>query len=229
MASSNIKPFKFMESAVLPLATGIRAQNLRELHAGVTQVPDSAIYFHFWGRMVRPHISESEFNNDFASWVNSSLRDFMLAEALGGINPVKFQNFDNIREVILNILEKRLENEDFLSWKKSDRDFHFIACKKLMFETGRETSELDAFPAAVKHTSRESFFYHFIDGRRRSPDCKDDFTIWLEQLSDETAGLRKKLENVDSYLFSLTELQRQVFSIFDDWQNSKGGKCSCPK
>ncbi len=42
--------------------------------------------------------------------------------------------------------------------EKSDRDFHFIACKKLMFETGRETSELDAFPAAVKHTSRESFF-----------------------------------------------------------------------
>ena len=98
-----------------------------------------------------------------------------------------------------------------------------------MFETGRETSALDDFPAAVKHTSKESFFYHFIDGRRRSSDCKDDFTIWLEQFSDETADLRKKLKNVDSYLFSLTELQRQVFSIFDDWQNSKGGKCSCPK
>ncbi len=225
MKSINIKPFKFMECAVLPLATGIRAQNLSELLSGLSQVPDSSIYFHFWGRMVRPHISESEFNNDFASWVNSSLRDFMLAEALGGINPVKFQNFDNIRAVILNILEKRLENEDFLSWKKSDRDFHFIACKKLMFETEKEAKGLDDFPDAVKNISRESFFYHFIDGRRRSPECKDDFTIWLEQCSDKTAELRKKLKNVDSYLFSLTELQRQVFSIFDNWQSSKGGAC----
>ena len=224
MKSSKIKPFKFMECAVLPLATEIKAQNLRELHAGLSQVPDSSIYFHFWGRMVRPHISESEFNNDFASWVNSSLRDFMLAEALSAINPVKFQNFDNIRAMTLDILEKRLENEDFLSWKKSDRNFHFIACKKLMFETGSQTSVLDDFPAAVKHTSRESFFYHFIDGRRRSPDCKDDFSVWLEQFSDETADLRKKLKNVDSYLFSLTGLQRQVFSIFDSWQNSKGGR-----
>ncbi len=225
MKSTNIKPFKFMECAVLPLATGIRAQNLSELLSGLSHVPDSSIYFHFWGRMVRPHISESEFNNDFASWVNSSLRDFMLAEALGGINPVKFQSFDNIRAVILNILEKRLENEDFLSWKKSDRDFHFIACKKLMFETEKEAKGLDDFPDAVKNISRESFFYHFIDGRRRSPECKDDFTIWLEQCSDKTAELRKKLKNVDSYLFSLTELQRQVFSIFDNWQSSKGGAC----
>lgn len=223
MTNKEIKPFKFMESAVIPLATGIRAQTLRELYAGLTRVPDSSVYFHFWGRMVRPHISESEFNNDFASWVNSSLRDFKLAEALSAINPVKFQNFDDIRKVVLNILDKRLENEDFLSWKKSDRDFHFLACRKLMFETGRQTLSLEEFPTAVKHTSRESFFYHFIDGRRRSPECKDDFTVWLEQFSDVTADLRRKLKNVDSYLFSLTELQRQVFTIFDEWQAGKGG------
>ncbi len=223
MTNKEIKPFKFMESAVIPLATGIRAQTLRELYAGLTRVPDSSVYFHFWGRMVRPHISESEFNNDFASWVNSSLRDFKLAEALSAINPVKFQNFDDIRKVVLNILDKRLETEDFLSWKKSDRDFHFLACRKLMFETGRQTLSLEEFPTAVKHTSRESFFYHFIDGRRRSPECKDDFTVWLEQFSDVTADLRRKLKNVDSYLFSLTELQRQVFTIFDEWQAGKGG------
>lgn len=224
MTNSNVIPFKFMECAVLPLATGISAQNLRELYSGLKKVPDSSIYFHFWGRMLRPHISESEFNNDFASWTNNSLRDFSLAEALSAINPVKFQDFNNIRSLILNILEKNIEKEDFLSWKKSERDFHFIACKKLMFKTDKEISRLDDFSEAVKETSRESFFYHFIDGRRRSPECKDDFTLWLEQFPDKTTELRKKLKKVDSYLFSLTELQRQVFSIFDNWQNSERGK-----
>ena len=218
MADAKIKPFRFMESAVLLLATGIRAQTLRELYAGLKQVDDSSIYFHFWGRMVRPHISESEFNNDFASWINSSLRDFKLAEALGAINPVKFQNFDDIRNVILDILDKRLENDDFLSWKKADRDFHFIACKKLVFDTGTEAASLEEFPDAVRNCSRESFFYHFIDGRRRSPECKDDFTLWLEQFPEESASLRKRLKNVDSYLFSLSELKAQVLSIIDDWK-----------
>ena len=223
MSKSDIKPFKFMECAVLPLATGIKAQNLRELQTGLTQIPDSSIYFHFWGRMLRPHISESEFNNDFASWVHSSLRDLKLAEALSAINPVKFQNFDYIRTAILEILEKRLENEDFLSWKKADRDFYFLACKKLMLETGKQALTLEEFPAAVKQTSRESFFYHFIDGRRRSLECKDDFTVWLEQFPDETDDLRKRLSKVDSYLFSLTELQVQVFSILHKWQAGRGG------
>ncbi len=223
MSAKNIKPFKFIESAVLPLATGIRAQTLRELQTGLSQVDDSSIYFHFWGRMIRPHISESEFNNDFASWVNSSLRDFKLAEGLSAINPVKFQNFDDIRNVILNILDKRLENDDFLSWKKSDRDFHFIGCRKLMFDTGREIASLEEFPDSVRNASRESFFYHFIDGRRRSPECKDDFSIWLEQFNGATYSLRKKLKNVDSYLFSLTELQHQVFRIIDEWKAAGGG------
>lgn len=223
MSAKNIKPFKFIESAVLPLATGIRAQTLRELQTGLSQVDDSSIYFHFWGRMIRPHISESEFNNDFASWVNSSLRDFKLAEGLSAINPVKFQNFDDIRNVILNILDKRLENDDFLSWKKSDRDFHFIGCRKLMFDTGREIASLEEFPDSVRNASRESFFYHFIDGRRRSPECKDDFSIWLEQFNGATDSLRKKLKNVDSYLFSLTELQHQVFRIIDEWKAAGGG------
>ena len=223
MADAKIKPFRFMESAVLLLASGKRAQTLRELYAGLKQVDDSSIYFHFWGRMVRPHISESEFNNDFASWINSSLRDFKLAEALGAINPVKFQNFDDIRNVILDILDKRLENDDFLSWKKADRDFHFIACKKLVFDTGTEAASLEEFPDAVRNCSRESFFYHFIDGRRRSPECKDDFTLWLEQFPEESASLRKRLKNVDSYLFSLSELKAQVLSIIDDWKAGKGG------
>ncbi len=218
MAVKTIRPFKFMESAVLPLGTGIRAQNLRELRSGLAQVPDSSIYFHFWGRMVRPHISESEYNNDFASWTNNSLRDFELAEALSAINPVKFQNLDDIRSVVLEILEKRLENEDFLSWKKSDRDFHFIACKKLVFETGRTMASLDELHSAIKHTSRESFFYHFIDGRRRSIECKDDFTIWLEQFPSETEALREGIKKIDTYLFSLTELQEKVFDILERWQ-----------
>jgi len=221
--NKKIRPFRFMECAVLPLATGISAQTLRELRSAVSGIPDSSIYYHFWGRMIRPHISESEFNNDFASWVNNSIKDIKLAEVLSAINPDRFQKLNEIRVILENILDKRLENEDFLSWKKADRDFYFISCKKLMFETSCEASLPEELPSAVKKASRQSFFYHFIDGRRRSPECKDDFTQWLEQFPDETQEARKKIQKIDPYLFSLEELKEQIASLLEE-SFGKGGE-----
>ena len=209
-----ILPFKFMECSLLPLSTGIRVQTLRELRAALPSVPLSSIYYHFWGKMLRPHIAESEYINDFASWADSSLGDVELAEALSAINPVS-SDLEEIRSVLADVLDGRLEDEDFLSWKKSDREFYFIACKKLMFDTGRETAKLHDFPLAVKTASRQSFFHHFLDARRRSPEGKDDFTLWLEQFGRETEGVRRQLERVDSYLFSLGELRNQIVSIFE--------------
>ncbi len=209
-----IRPFKFMECSLLPLSTGIRVQTLREMRAALPFVPLSSIYYHFWGKMLRPHIAESEYINDFASWVDSSLGDMELAEALSAINPVT-SDLEEIRSVLEDILDGRLEEDSFMSWKKSDREFYFIACKKLMFDTGRETNRLEDFPLAVKTASRESFFHHFLDARRRSSEEKDDFTLWLEQFGNKTESVRSRLKKVDSYLFSLGELRNQIVTILE--------------
>lgn len=222
--TEKILPFRFMECALLALGTGIRAQTLRELRAALPDIPESSLYYHFWGRMLRPHIAESEFNNDFASWADSGLGDTELAEALSAINPVKYQNLEELRLLLEDILEARLDTGDFMSWKKSDREFYFIACRKLMFDTGRETSSLRDFPVAVKTASRESFFHHFMDGRRRSPEGKDDFSLWLEQFGEETSDVRSRIGKVDSYLFSLGELKGQIVSILEKGLKEEGRK-----
>ncbi len=84
-----------------------------------------------------------------------------------------------------------------------------------MFDTGRETDSLRNFPLAVKTASRESFFHHFLEARRRSSEGKDDFSLWLEQFGSETEAVRKRLEKVDSYLFSLGELRNRIVSILE--------------
>ena len=215
-------PFRFMECALLTLSTGVRAQSIRELRSALPQTPLSSIYYHFWGRMLRPHIAESEFNNDFASWADSGLGDIELAEALSAINPVACADLGEVRSILEDILDARLESGDFMSWKKSDREFYFIACTKMMFDTGREVSSLKDFPLAVKTASRQSFFHHFIDGRRRSPEGKDDFSLWLEQFGEATEPLRKSLGAIDSYLFSLGELKGQVVSLLEKNLRGRG-------
>jgi len=208
-------PFRFMECCLLPVSTGFRAQTLRELRSAVPEIPESSLYYHFWGRMLRPHIAESEFNNDFASWADGGLGDTELAEALSAINPVKCKDLGELRSILEDILEARLDQGDFLSWKKADREFYFIACKKFMFDTGRRTECLEDFPVAVKTSSRQSFFHHFLDGRRRSREGKDDFSLWLEQFEERTEDIRARLSRVDSYLFSLGELKGQIVTLLE--------------
>ena len=102
-------PFRFMECSLLPVSTGLRAQTLRELRSAVPEIPDSSLYYHFWGRMLRPHIAESEFNNDFASWADGGLGDTELAEALSAINPVKCKDLGELRSILEDILESRID------------------------------------------------------------------------------------------------------------------------
>ncbi|MDI9369470.1 MAG: hypothetical protein GX181_04000 [Synergistaceae bacterium] len=214
-------PFRFMDCSLLTVSTGIRAQSLRELRAAVSTIPTSSIYYHFWGRMLRPHIAESEYNNDFATWADSGLGDVELAEELSSVNAADCKDMEEVREILEDILDAHLDRDDFMSWKKSDRDFFFIDCTKLMFDTGREVSSLDDFPKEVKTSSLQSFFHHYIDGRRRSEEGKDDFTLWLEQFGDETKKLRSALQSVDSYLFSLGELKSQVVAILERFARSR--------
>ncbi|GAB1399966.1 hypothetical protein MASR2M79_05990 [Aminivibrio sp.] len=121
------------------------------------------------------------------------LRAALPSVPLSAINPVT-TDLGEIRSLLEDILDGRLEEDGFMSWKKSDREFYFIACKKLMFDTGRETDFLRNFPLAVKTASRESFFHHFLDARRRSSEGKDDFSLWLEQFGSETEAVRRRLE-----------------------------------
>lgn len=219
--NANLVPFRFMDCSLLTASTGLRVQSLRELRAALPVAPVSSIYYHFWGRMLRPHIAESEYNNDFASWADSALGDAELAEELSAINAADCSGLEEVRAVLEDILDAHLDRGDFLSWKKGDREFHFIACTKLMFDTGREVSSLRDFIEAVRTTSLQSFFHHYIDGRRRSAEGKDDFTAWLEQFGAGTERLRTSLQSVDTYLFSLGELKTQVVSILGRF--SRGG------
>lgn len=215
-------PFRFMDCSLLTVSTGMRAQSLRELRTALSTVPVSSIYYHFWGRMLRPHIAESEYNNDFATWAESGLGDMELAEELSAVNAADCSGMEEVREIVADILDAHLDRDDFMSWKKSDREFFFIGCTKLMFDTGREVSSLGEFARAVGTSSLQSFFHHYIDGRRRSEEGKDDFSLWLEQFGDETGALRGALQSVDSYLFSLGELKSQVVAILERFARSRG-------
>ena len=84
------EPFEIKDCALAAVATGQKAQNLRELRDNIETVVPGSIAYHFWAGKLRPRFDDPEFNNDFAAWSRHALHDKVLAERLGMLDPTSF-------------------------------------------------------------------------------------------------------------------------------------------
>lgn len=202
-------PFQFKDCALVPVATGVRAQNLRELSEGVAKAHSGCIYYHFWGGLLRPHFDDPEYNNDFAAWAYRGLHDEILAERLAIIDPTDYGEIEPLRAAVQTVLEERLDESTWVPWARGDRLFHFVRSQIVVFHTRRTLSDPARLGEIIPTLSVGSVFFHFIDARRRNPNGWDDFRCWIEN-APEYAPLAECLAKVDPYFVGLRELRRQL-------------------
>ena len=123
--NANIEPFRVKDCALVTIATGKKAQNLKEMREHLLNVHLGSVYHHFWGGLLRPRFDEPEYNNDFAEWVHYALQDNILAERLSVINPDPFVNLESLRQELINIIEQRLDETETIPWAKPDHAISF--------------------------------------------------------------------------------------------------------
>jgi hypothetical protein len=208
------KPFAVIDCAMLSIAIGASAQNLRELRDRLRSVPASSLYYHFWGAHLRPGFEEPEYGNDFALWARHGLSDPALAERLSVIKPPGFGGLETLREELVELVEQRLYEREVVSSAPADQEFHFIRSTLVVLDTGRRLENPQALGAALPRLSPGSLFYHFIDARRRPPEGIDDFRAWLSGFGDRYAGLIKRIAGIDPYFVTLTRLGRELSQAF---------------
>ena len=208
------RAFRLRDCALVAMATGRRALNLRELREGIMYVNSGSIYYHFWGRFLRPTFDEPEYNNDFAWWAHHALHDKALAERLGVVNPAHFTDLEQLRQELLDIVETRLDESEVVAWARADKQFHFIMAKTIVFDTGVTVNSPHELAHILPRVSSGSIFYHFIDARRRTPGHVDDFSAWLEGLGPQYDEVRDRLRRIDPYFGSLADLRRELITVF---------------
>lgn len=184
-------------------------------------VHTGSIYYHFWGRLLRPRFDNPEYNNDFAVWAYHGLNDAPLAERLSIIDPTDFSDLESLRKQLLEVIEERLDEIEHVPWSKADQQFNFIRSQIVVFDTRRVIREPSELASAIPNVSAGSIFYHFIDSRRRTTESIDDFRTWLHSFGSPYADLTEQLGDLDPYFVSLTELRAQLASLF---ANYFGGK-----
>lgn len=219
MASKTTKtePFAVKDCALIAIATGKKAHNLRELREHLLTVDADSIYHHFWGGLLRPRFDDPEYNNDFAAWAYRGLHDEELAERLGVIDPTDFDDLESLRQRLLDIIEEKLDESEMVPWSRPDKQFTFIVTHLVVFDTHRQLRGAKDFVTAIPHMSIGSIFYHFIDARRRTPDRVDDFRAWLLGFGKKYEDLVSQLADVDPFFPTLTELRGQLAALFKDY------------
>jgi hypothetical protein len=213
-APSTATPFAVRDCALITLASGVKAQTLREFHAGLAKVAAGSIAHHFWGRLLRPQFDEPEYNNDFASWAYHALHDKPLAERLSMVVPTDYDDAEALRQELLEVIEARLDESEFVPWAKADQQFHFLHAQIVVFDTGLRFAAPSEMVPYLANLSTGSIYYHFIDARSRTPQRCDDFSTWLDALGPAYRPLTRALCALDPYFSSLKEIRQQLVGIF---------------
>lgn len=206
--------FTLKDCALIAIATGDYAQTLRELRDRLGTTPASCLYYHFWGGLLRPRFDDPEFQNDFAIWVRHSIHDKLLAERLALINPTHFEDLENLRRELVDVIEERLDESELLPWTKASQRFYFVRSQIVVFDTGRRVHDVEELGRMIPHMSAGSIFYHFIDARRRTSSGNDDFTEWLQGFGEKYNRLRQHIAVIDPYFTTLVDLRDEVSGAF---------------
>lgn len=206
--------FLIRDCALIALATGRKAQNLKELRDILLTIHPGCIYYHFWGAMLEPRFEEREYNNDFAAWARHSLHDYTLAERLGVVDPTEHQDLEQLRHELVEVIEERLDESESVAWSGWDDQFEFIRSQIIVFDTQRRVSAPEELLDLLPHLSTSSVFYHFIDARRRTEGGVDDFRVWLNGFGGKYAELIGALSDIDPYFITLSELRDDLIVIF---------------
>lgn len=212
--TNNLKPFALKDCALVAVATGRKAQNLREMRDLLEDIHQGSIYYHFWGGLLRPRFDDPQFNNDFAIWAHYSVHDDVLAERLAVIDPTDFLDLEFLRRELMEVIEQRLEEIGDPTWASSDHQFHFVRSQVVVFDTGISIESPELLPDAIPEMSLGSVFYHFIDARRRFPFALDDFRAWLTGFGNTYDELCTCLAGVDPFFTTLSELRKELASVF---------------
>lgn len=211
MSNNTVYPsFVVRDCALTAIATGKSADNLRELRDQLLEIHEGSVYYHFWGTLLRPRFDDPLFNNDFAIWSHQALHDDILAERLAVIDPTDFEDLEDLRLELVEVMEQRLDETESPAWVGYDRRFHFVRSQIVVFDTGRLIERPDQLPDLIPQMSVGSIFYHVIDARRRYPKGLDDFRAWIDGFGNEYKAACSAIARVDPYFVTLVELRDKL-------------------
>jgi hypothetical protein len=209
-----MEPFLVKDCTLLIRMSGLNpAFNLRELRDRIACCSPDVIYHHFCETLLAPTFDYPDFRNDFALWVKRQLEENVLAERLGVIDPYGYPSLETLRADVLDILDERINEMEYLPSVSPGHEFHFREAVTVVFETGERLLRPEDMPGAIEGMTKGSVYFHFLEARRRTESGLDDFSLWLEEWGEPWLPAVGELRTIDFLFQSLTELRSDLVRV----------------
>ncbi len=194
---------------------GRRAFDERELLEHLEEVPVDSIYFHTHSCVLRERTPAGGYPNDFATWAAVQVRDRVLGEKLGIIDPQDVPDLETLRTEVVSLIDDHLSHLGSVPRVILGEPFYFMQSRVLEIPTGVKVRTLTEFRRALGEVDAAVIYMHVVEARGRRGRRRNDFAVWIEEQLGlpELAAAVARLNPVP---FGLEALRRRLMALCDE-------------
>jgi len=205
-------PFHFNSAAHLLRIGREQVLTLNELLEAMRNCPDASIFQHTFRTLQEHHFIQQGFSNDFAHWAYVDCNEVGLAEQLASLDVREFTSIATLRQRIVEILERYLQQNPLAGGRPARQPFYFCASDTVISPTPFVTYTLRDFLDALEQVNLHSIHYHFIEARLRLKLESNDFSVWLNRELG-LGSVAAELNRIDIYTSTLEGVRQQIVRI----------------
>jgi hypothetical protein len=214
-------PFAFVGCTELVEILGAKADDELQLMHLLEEVPVDSIYYHTHAYFLRHQYLMGPYPNDFATWAATQVRDRMLGERLGVIDPYDFDTLEDLREALVTVVEDHLSKIQVIPRVEYGTPFYFMQSRLVEVPTDITARTLREFRDGLAAVDASALYFHFYAARIRQDQRQGDFTLWVEG-ELRMPALAQQLRRIDPYMFSLEQVRSRLVEICDTFLRREG-------
>ena len=207
-------PFHFNGCWELHEMLGRRAFDERELLEHLEDVPLDSVYFHTHSNFLRDGTLPGAYPNDFATWAAIQVRDRVLGEKLGIVDPHEFPDGESLRSEVVSLIDDHLSQLGSVPRVVFGQPFYFMQSRVLEVPTGVKVRTLREFRVALEAVDTAVVYLHVVEARGRKGRRRNDFATWIEEQL-KLPDLATAAGRLNPFPFGLDEVRRRLVGLCD--------------
>ncbi|MBI5583222.1 MAG: hypothetical protein HY892_05320 [Deltaproteobacteria bacterium] len=205
-------PFAFTGCWELKGMLGRTAWDERQLLEIIEEIPLDSVYYHTHGFFLRHQHIAGPYPNDFATWAAIQLRDHVLGEKLGILDPFEYDNLESLRGEIINTIDNHLSRLQVIPRIIYGEPFHFMQSRIIAVSTGLAAHNLAEFCHILSATDASVVYFHTFEAMLRLGRREGDFPFWIKTQLGETE-LAAAISHLDLYMSNLESFRNQIITL----------------
>ena len=208
-------PFLFTGCWELREMLGRSARDEQQLLEAIEEIPLDSIYYHTHSFFLRHKYIVGPYPNDFATWAAIQVRDRVLGEKLGILDPYDFENLEAVRAEIVTTIAEHLSQLQIIPRAIYGEPFYFMQSRIIEVPTDLEARTLTEFREILATVDVSVVYYHTFEAMLRLGRKKGDFALWVEdQLG--LPELAQKISTLDPYMTTLESVRTRIIRLCDE-------------